>query len=215
MRPSRSSRRWLERWNQGARFRRRNANARAEIARPAVVRSPTPTGVALHPAQPPRLDSEGGADAGVAIESAVAPAFVIARSSCGAGFGGAGCGGAVAIAHSGHASRTRLVASSAFVRPAAQRSPGSSAQILSAARRIDASARHATMQSEVERAWASDARVFSSVVRSSLGLDTCASAGADEERRRPRRSPESRGRRERSTPGASQVFRYADTVGGK
>ena len=87
--------------------------------------------------------------------------------------------GADAMAQSGHASRTRFVASWAFARAAVQRSSGSRAQIFSAARRIEASALHAVAQSDVERAACSAARFFSSVVRSSFGATSCARAYGD------------------------------------
>ena len=68
---------------------------------------------------------------------------------------------------SGQASRTRRVASAALSRAESQRGPGSSAQILSAARRIDMSARQAAWQSVVESAACSSVSCPSSAWTSS------------------------------------------------
>jgi hypothetical protein len=157
--------------------RRLTTSASAATASAPPSRSPGPSRVVVQPAHPPRFDSDGGADCTVGVDAdpgdapgssdafvafGLVPPLVIARSSR------RGSDGAVASAHSGQASRTRRVASSAFARPAMQRSPGSSAQILSAARRIDARARHAVAQSDVESASCCSARLFSSVVTSSF-----------------------------------------------
>ena len=125
---------------------------------PAFARSLALEVAVAQPAQPPRLDSEGGPEASATVASL------------------ADGGGAIAaIAQSGHASRTRRVASSAFARAEVHGSPGSSAQMRSATRRIEPSARHAEVQSAVESATCSSARLFGSVASSSPA--GCAWAG--------------------------------------
>src|SRR5687768_15768988 len=109
--------------------------------------------VTSHDAHPPRSRAGGGA------AGAVAPPVVggAVSSGRGGGFAGSLTGaclsglGVNAIEQSGHASRTRFASSSTFAFARSQLAPGSSAQILSVARRADPSARHAEVQSDAER----------------------------------------------------------------
>lgn len=116
--------------------------------------------VVSHDAHPPRpFSSDGGAIAVGASRPGSAPARTGASSGTGEG--------TAATAQSGQASRTRLVASAALLRAASHRAPGSIEQILSAARRIDPSARQAALQSVVDSAADSSLSCFSRVRTSS------------------------------------------------